>query len=121
MTEVKTYCLYCKKSIRGRADKKFCDADCRNAYHNELSKGDEREIRRVTNILRKNRKVLKALLGDARGKKAKKDVMMRRGFSFDYITQVQGSYRFCYEYGYAAAKNDFYMIVKGFENIVSRE
>ena len=120
--EAGPFCLNCEKPIHGRSDKKFCDSDCRNAYHNDLSKGDGgAEVRRITNILKKNRRILIAILGDAKGKKAKKDVMMRKGFSFDYITQTQGSYRFCFEYGYTKVKDDYYFIVKGFEEIVSKE
>ncbi len=32
---IKTYCLQCGREIRyGRADRKFCCADCKNRYHN---------------------------------------------------------------------------------------
>ena len=121
MKEAKSFCLHCDKLLRGRADKKFCDIDCRNAYHNELSKEDDKEIRRITNIVKKNRKILKTLLGNAKLTKVKKDILMRRGFSFDYLTQVQGGYRFCYEYGYISSPDDYFLIVKGFDKIVSKE
>ena len=116
-------CLNCDELFSGRPDKKYCSPECKNDYHNEQSNKDEgaKEIKRITNIIKKNRKVLRELLGNAKGKKAKKDLMMRKGFSFDYITQIQGSYRFCFEYGYTSAKDDYYFIVKGFEEIVSKE
>ena len=82
MKEEKHFCLFCEKILKGRADKKFCDDVCRNAYHNEAAMEDEGEVRRITNILKKNRRILKKMLGNAKGKKGKKDVMMRKGFSF---------------------------------------
>lgn len=122
MDQEKHYCLFCDKPLKGRSDKKFCNADCRNAYNNQAYKEDELEIRRTINILKKNRRILKTLLGTAKGKKEKKDLMMRKGFSFDYFTQVSGSYRFCFEYGYTGtASTDYYFIVKGFGNIVNKE
>jgi hypothetical protein len=122
MEEEKSYCLYCDKELKGRTDKKFCDEKHRNAYHNELVKREDKEIRRVINILKKNRKILRSFHENAKGKNAKKELMMRKGFSFDYVTQVQGSYRFCFEYGYCVSKNaDYYSIVRGFDDIVNRE
>ncbi len=116
------FCLYCNKELKGRSDKKFCSDECRNAWHNDVAKKDEKEIKRIINILKKNRKILRGLHDNATGKKAKKELMMRKGFSFDYVTQVQGSYRFCFEYGYCGTTNpDYYFIVRGFETIVNKE
>jgi hypothetical protein len=116
-------CLNCGELFSGRPDKKYCSPECKNDYHNDKSKAEEgiKEINRITNILRKNRKILKEILGDGKGKKEKKDIMMRKGFSFDYITQTQGSYRYCFEYGYTNSKDDYYFIVKGFDKIVNKE
>ncbi len=112
----------CQKIIKGRADKKFCKPECRNEYHNELSMREDKEIRRVTNILKKNRKILRSFHENTKGKNAKKELLMRKGFSFDYVTQVHGSYRFCFEYGYCGTNNkDYFSIVRGFDDIVNRE
>lgn len=122
MEQEKSYCLFCAEELKGRTDKKFCNEKHRNAWHNEVSKKDEKEIKRIINILKKNRKILRSFHENAQGKNAKKDLMMRKGFSFDYVTQVQGSYRFCFEYGYCGTTNkDYYSIVRGFDNIVNKE
>jgi hypothetical protein len=35
---MKTVCCQCGKKLIGRTDKKFCDADCKNSYHNDYRK-----------------------------------------------------------------------------------
>ena len=57
-------CLACGKTIKGRADKKFCDDYCRNNYNNlQKAKGSHSSlVRNINNALLKNRKVLEAIL-----------------------------------------------------------
>lgn len=55
-------CLYCGKSFRGRTDKKFCCVQCKNNYHNGLTR-EERFIKhRTLNSLNCNYRILSELL-----------------------------------------------------------
>jgi hypothetical protein len=114
----KRICNYCNEPIKGRADKKFCDDQCRSHYNNRI-RIDENNMRNINNILRKNRRVMADLLGEAA--EGKRTVPLKKlsdmGFNFTYhthtyTTQKGGTYKFCYELGYLKLDNDFYMIVK---------
>ncbi len=108
-------CLDCGKEIIGRADKKFCDDQCRNAYNNRLNSDSTNYVRNVNNILRKNRRILMKL--NPRGKnKIKREKLLLNGFDFNYFTNVYktkaGSvYYFCYEQGYLPLEDDFFALV----------
>lgn len=54
-------CLECGEKIVGRADKKFCNDYCRNAYNNNLHKDSKNLIRNINNKLKKNYKILSEL------------------------------------------------------------
>jgi predicted nucleic acid-binding Zn ribbon protein len=51
-------CLECGGKIIGRADKKFCSDQCRVSYNNKLNRDETAYMNNVTNILRKNRRIL---------------------------------------------------------------
>jgi predicted nucleic acid-binding Zn ribbon protein len=111
------HCNFCGEVIKGRADKKFCDDQCRTGYNNKL-KTDSPQVRHINTILRKNRKILAEFADNDEGKSRvgiKK--LAERGFNFTYFTHLyttkQGStYYFCYEYGYLKLEGDYYMVVK---------
>lgn len=114
--EVKT-CLECEKPIKGRADKRFCDDGCRNAYNNRLNSDQNQNVRNVNNILRKNRKVLSDVLGAEKMVKIHRERLLSQGFQFDYHTHhlqtAKGHvYVFCYEFGYLPLENDILLLVK---------
>src|SRR5690606_30005906 len=84
--ETKT-CLFCKKPVKGRSDKKFCDDYCRAAYNNELKSAANNYIRNVNNALGKNRRILESLLPETESTvKANKDKLIEKGFQFKYHT-----------------------------------
>jgi len=115
--ETKT-CLYCKKPVKGRSDKKFCDDYCRAAYNNELKSAANNYIRNVNNALGKNRRILESLLPETETTtKASKDKMIEKGFQFKYHTHQYkakngNNYFYCYEYGYLPLENNWFLIVK---------
>src|SRR5882724_11498240 len=119
-------CLDCRKTIKGRTDKKFCDDLCRNDYNNRLKSSDNNYIRNVNNALRKNRRIIASLLeGVPEGKiVVSKDILTLRGFEFKYYTHVstykegKSSYSFCYEYGYQLRDGNRYLLVRKKENPV---
>lgn len=110
------FCLDCNALLKGRADKKFCDDQCRNNYNNRLKTEDSAYLKKVNRILAKNRSLLKQ--HNPMGKtKIKKTVLAKLGYNFDYhthyyTTQTGNVYIFCYEYGYLLLDNDEVLLVK---------
>ncbi len=108
-------CLECGEELVGRVDKKFCSDYCRNAYHNKQNKDETRFVNQINRILRKNRRILKALTPDGKAKVTKK-MLLKHGFSFKYFTHVYKTkegkvYYFCYEHGYLPLKNNYFALV----------
>ncbi|MFN4971830.1 MAG: DUF2116 family Zn-ribbon domain-containing protein [Bacteroidota bacterium] len=118
------HCHFCGEVIKGRADKKFCDDQCRTGYNNKL-KTDSPQVRHINTILRKNRKVLAEFADNDEGKsRVNVKKLAERGFNFTYFTHLyttkQGAtYFFCYEYGYLKLEGDYYMVVKRKEQTTS--
>ena len=111
-------CIACSKPVKGRADKKFCDDYCRNAFNNQLKADSSKLVTNINNALKKNRRILESLLPDTEETaKANKEKLLGKGFSFKYLTHTYTNkkgniYFFCYEYGYLPLENDWYLIVK---------
>lgn len=114
-------CLDCGTLIRGRADKKYCDDSCRSNYNNRLKIEDNLVIKRVNNILKKNRAILAALNPNGKAKTTGKK-LVSAGFNFEYHTYCYethngNTYIFCYEYGYLTLNDDNYLLVKREESL----
>ncbi len=109
-------CLECDITFVGRIDKKYCSDYCRNTYNNKLDKEDKNQIRNINNRLRKNYKILTTL--NASGKTTiTKHKLLSNGFDFDYLTSIYTTkkgnvYHFCYDQGYLALENNFYILIK---------
>lgn len=109
-------CLECEEKLYGRADKKFCNDHCRNAYNNKRNKDSNNLVRNINNRLRKNYRILQELNPEGKTRSTRKK-MLEKGFDFEHITHLyttrKGSvYYFVYDYGYLPLDNDFYMLVK---------
>jgi predicted nucleic acid-binding Zn ribbon protein len=108
-------CKECGQKLSGRKDQKFCSDYCRNTFNNELNQDATKYIRRINNILRKNRRILGAL--NPQGKITLDGITMaEEGFNFHYFTNVYvtkkgAKYIFCYDQGYIKLENDQYMLV----------
>ncbi len=108
-------CLECKTKLAGRKDQKFCCDYCRNTYNNRLNEDANKYVRRINNILRKNRRILAKLNPD--GKKTVDGIRLaEEGFNFHYFTNTYttktgSTYFFCYEQGYLKLDSDRYMLV----------
>ena len=116
MTEQKL-CLECGDVIKGRADKKFCDDQCRSNYNNKLNNDGTAEMRNVNNILRKNRKILETVVHDDGRGRISKTKLTDAGFNFKYFTQLHTTlkgttYKLCYDFGYMPVENDYYVVIK---------
>jgi predicted nucleic acid-binding Zn ribbon protein len=115
---IKRECLACGKSLHGRADKKFCNDYCRNAYNNSQKATTITPlVRNINHALLKNRRILEAALGTEEMQKLPKEKLLQQGFQFRFMTHTYtnkkgNTYFFCYEYGYLPLENDWYLVVK---------
>lgn len=108
-------CSQCSKPLVGRADKKFCDDQCRNAFYNTVNSDATNYVRRVNNILRKNRRILKKL-NQGEKPKLSKAKLLSLGYQLQYFTNIYTTktgkqYFFCYEQGYIELDNDWLALV----------
>ena len=111
----KRECLECGTEIYGRSDKKFCSDYCRNEQHNKVNRDATNYMRKVNNVLRKNRRILAKF--NPKGKsKVKESTLMEEGFNFAYHTNVYstkkgGKYYFCYDQGYIKLEEGWLALV----------
>lgn len=111
-------CFECSKSLKGRADKKFCDDFCRNSFNNKLNSDTNSYVRNINNILRKNRRILEETLPSTEEMaKITRSKMLEKGFQFKFFTHTYSNkkgntYYFCYEYGYLLLEADWILVVK---------
>lgn len=113
---MKKQCIECGDTFIGRADKKFCSDACRSTHHNKLNSDSTNFMRRVNNILRKNRRILVELNPEGK-KKMHRDRLLAKGFDFNYftnqyITKEKRVYHFIYDQGYVELDNDWYLLVE---------
>ncbi len=115
---VPRHCAQCSKPLRGRADQKFCDDYCRNAFNNRNNADANNYVRRVNNALRKNRRLLEASIkpGEDMGKVPRRK-LADAGFDFSFhtnnYTNKKGQvYQFCYEYGWLPLDGDWVLVVR---------
>lgn len=117
-------CLACGATVKGRADKKFCNDYCRNNYNNQQkAKGNQSSlVRNINNALLKNRVILESFLPEGMDTaKTSRDKLLQAGFSFKYFTQSYTTktgnvYHYCYDFGYRHLENDWLLIVKNKED-----
>jgi len=118
-TEIKK-CLACNKTLRGRADKKFCDDYCRSNYNNlqKIKDKPDEFVKGINNTLLKNRKILLSILPETEEMaKVTADKLLEKGFVFKYHTHTYKNkkdqvYFFCYEYGYLPLGENWYLVVR---------
>ena len=82
-------CLYCKKQIKGRTDKKFCNDYCRNIFNNQINAASTNLMRNINHVIGKNRRILSFFVSEETIIKIKKEDMLLDGFQFKYYTHVQ--------------------------------
>ena len=87
-TNPKRRCCFCGTELYGRADKKFCDDNCRNNYHYRirLKDNDDLVIKMVNSTLLKCRETLKTLcLGQ-------KKIVVNSHMAFDFTAPDDSSF-----------------------------
>ena len=118
MEENTKLCLTCKKTIKGRTDKKFCDDYCRNSYNNQMHGTCNSYMRHINRLLHKNRRILADLLpASANQIKTSYEELSEKGFLFKYCTHQVPNKKgnpchFCYDYGYRANSDWSYIVVR---------
>ena len=111
-------CNWCKETIRGRSDKKFCNDYCRNAFNNQNKPITNKIVKEVNSILIKNRKILEMFVGIEKDTgKTTKQQLLQLGFLFSFFTNTYTNrtgktYYYCYDYGYLPLDHNWYLIVK---------
>ena len=109
-------CMECGKPLVGRADKKFCDDQCRTSFHNREYREDLDFLRNVQSILKKNRKIL-AELYTGNNTKIPFNYLKLTGYNFDFsthsrTTRTGETYFFCFDYGFSRTGEDACLIIK---------
>ena len=110
------FCLECNTLLQGRADKKFCDDQCRSIHNHRLKTNEHRFVNSINEILKKNRRILKGQNPSTKIK-VKRNTLLSKGFDFNfhtdtYTTKKGSVYFFCYEYGFLALENEELLPVK---------
>ncbi|MDQ7947520.1 MAG: hypothetical protein REI78_13650 [Pedobacter sp.] len=109
-------CLDCGALLKGRADKKFCNDNCRSGYNNAARATADATFREINRILRNNWKILTNI--NRNGKtKVKACTLGKLGFEFNYHTQSYptgngSTYFFCYEQGYLELADGEVLLVR---------
>ncbi|MCM0041643.1 MAG: hypothetical protein NBV61_02635 [Algoriphagus sp.] len=114
----KRFCRSCGQILHGRSDKKFCDDGCRNTFNNQQNSIQNKEIRNINSVLKRNRAILLAKLPEGKKQlKVSKDQLLVMGFNLRYMTHQlvlpSGlTAQFCYELGWVSLDEDCYLIVR---------
>lgn len=102
-------CEECGKTLHGRTDKRFCDAYCRNAYHNKHKRPDEQYMQQVNVQIRRNRRILKDLCPEGKAM-VRREVLEALGYDYKYFSGTYVSktltYYLCYDYGFAPIQDN---------------
>jgi predicted nucleic acid-binding Zn ribbon protein len=110
-------CPECGDPIHGRADKKFCSDQCRNAFNNRAkSTAGMAYVRKINGILARNRNILEAMNPDGKIS-LHKSKLYKKGFNTDYFTHIYKTragkmYYFCYDQGYMEISDEYYVLVR---------
>ena len=97
-------CPVCGEIIKGRIDKIFCSAKCKNIAQYEKRIINEQFYLSVDKQLKTNRRILKEF-NKAGKATVRKDVIIDAGFNPKYFTHYWKAkngnvYIFCYDYGF---------------------
>jgi hypothetical protein len=112
-------CLACQTKLSGRIDKKYCDHNCRNAYHNELNRCSKKYIHLVNKNLSKNYKILEELTKHEVFE-VKGSVLKAMGFDYQYFTSMvndpdEGVLLFIYDLCYQQFDQDIVIKIRELE------
>ncbi len=110
-------CLWCKAVLRGRIDKRYCNDDCRNRYHNQRNQGAYIAVNRINHALSRNRRILSDFLWpDKNSFVVSRENLLLNGFQFCYFTGMQygdknQAFYCCYEFAFRPlSENEFELV-----------
>jgi len=123
MTRQPYTCIQCGGSISSgsRIDKLFCSDGCKNDHHNAIKIENAGEIKQILSVLKRNRLILKTVLGEKQEVIVSRESLLKKGFEFDYhthhvISQIkQNEFIFSFNYGYRVLENKLFKVVKSFK------
>ncbi|MBM3425482.1 MAG: hypothetical protein FJX97_00680 [Bacteroidetes bacterium] len=119
MPTEKRNCHCCGQVLYGRSDKKFCDDGCRNTFNNQQNSIQNKEMRSINTVLKRNRAILLAKLPEGKKHvKVSKEQLLVMGFNFTYLTHrlvlPRGlTAQFCYELGWVNLDEKSCLIIRG--------
>ena len=112
-------CRFCNSPLQGRSDKKFCNNNCRNFYHNKNKSRRRSSIRKINIILKRNFKILEKLYGDSRKTPTVEEAeILEMNFDLTYsthsVTDKAGrKVTYCYDYGYYKSQDNYTILRSG--------
>lgn len=118
MQTEKRNCHCCGQVLYGRSDKKFCDDGCRNTFNNQQNSIQNKEMRSINMVLKRNRAILIAKLPEGKKQvKVPKEQLLVMGFNLRYMTHQlvlpSGlTAQFCYELGLVILEENSCLIVR---------
>ena len=89
-SQQKGLCLQCGKALAGRKDKTFCSIECKNEYHNSLSRIERAEHKKTIAALCLNFKILKNCKRERRSSYSLAE-LEKVGFNPDLFTGLKRS------------------------------
>lgn len=111
-------CRQCEKPLKGRADQKFCDDYCRNAFNNRQNADANNHVRNVNNALRRNRRILEGVIREGEElATVPRQKLVAAGFDFTFHTHIYQNkkgqqYNFVYEYGWLSLDEGMCLVVR---------
>jgi len=117
LSTISSTCLHCGATLRGRIDKKSCDAGCKGEYNNRLQRQERTEINQIDLILKRNRRILKRSLGSGSSRLVPTRELLQQGLRFEYYTHHYENrkgdrYSFCYDFGYLEVGQGMCLVVR---------
>lgn len=109
-------CLQCYEQLKGRADQKFCNDQCRSAYNNQQHIESNNVIKMINRILKKNYFILSEMKSKGKITALKSD-LQKKGYRFDYFTHTftgrnSRTNYFCYNQGFREQDNNKVTLVQ---------
>ena len=89
MENKKKNCPGCNKEFKlGRSDQIYCNKKCKSSYHNKNNTKNLEIVKKITNLLMKNYKLVLALMGDKKTIEVSGEYLRSIGFLFTFHRHV---------------------------------
>jgi len=113
---VERLCPACGRVISGRANKRYCDDNCRNNYYYKIYNEQLLYVRNINAVLLRNRMILRTLNPFGR-KTIPKQTLVEQDFDFNYFTGIRNTkkgktYYLVYDQSYTINEDDSVDVVK---------